>query len=255
MIRAAIILCCASLSVLAADVEAQRVRTGGRGRSHWHLGPFFEYRRSEPGPASWWAVRPLFSQVKDPATDTSVFDFLWPLCTYHSHRNADWWRALVAYGDSREDDPTWSFNIFPLWFSGCDRKDDGYWGLFPIYGNHPHFLFMDDWEFILWPVWQTYEVKGVRSRAVLWPLVTWRDDPRSGTGVWPFYGNATRRESEHSYLLWPLYLGELQGGSRHVRCWIVMGVSAFLRPDQACPRGTDARASAVLLLREDGWRY
>ena len=189
---------------MAADGEAQRARTGGSGRSHWHFGPFFEYRRAEPGPASWWAIRPLYSQVRDPATDTAVHDFLWPLGTFHSHNGAEWWRFLNAYGDSREDDPAWSFNFFPLWFSGCDRKDGGYWGLFPIYGTHPHFLLMDDWEFVLWPVWQTYTVKDVRSRAVLWPLVTWRDAPRSGTGVWPLYGTATRRESEHGYLLWPI---------------------------------------------------
>ena len=94
--------------------------------------------------------------------------------------------------------------MFPLWFSGCDRKDDGYWGFFPIYGHHPHFLFMDDWDFILWPIWQSYSVKDVRSRAILWPLVTWRDEPRFGVGVWPFYGTATQRESEHGYVLWPL---------------------------------------------------
>ena len=28
--------------------------------------------------------------------------------------------------------------MFPFWFSGCDRKDEGYWGFFPFYGHHPH---------------------------------------------------------------------------------------------------------------------
>ena len=63
---------------------------------------------------------------------------------------------------------------------------------------------MDDWTFALWPVWHTYTVKGVRSHAVLWPFFTWRDDPRAGVGVWPFYGQARQRESDHGYALWPL---------------------------------------------------
>ena len=63
-----------SLPISAADVEAEEARTGGKGRSHWHVGPFFEYRRAEPGPATFWAVRPFYSQVRDPATRTVTRD-------------------------------------------------------------------------------------------------------------------------------------------------------------------------------------
>lgn len=195
---------CASAVGFAADGEAERSRTGGDPVAHWHFGPFFDYRRAEPGPATFWAFRPFYSQVRDPQTDTTTRDFLWPLGTWHDHNGAAWWRALIAYGDGRDDDPSGSFNIFPLWFCGTDRDDENYWGLFPIYGHHPHMLLMDDWEYALWPLWHTYTVKGVRSHAVLWPLVTWRDAPRAGVGVWPFYGYATQRESEHAYCLWPI---------------------------------------------------
>ena len=199
--------CCAlwgAQGLLAADGEAERARRGGESLvSNWHLGPFFEYRRTAPGDASFWAVRPFYSQVRDPATDTSVYDAVWPLATLHDHKDASWWRALIAYGDARATDPTWSFDIFPFWFSGADRKDDGYWGFFPFYGHHPHFLLMDDWTFALWPLWHTYTVKDVRSHAVLWPFITWRDEPRAGLGVWPFYGYNHQRESLHHYVLWP----------------------------------------------------
>ena len=190
----------------AADVEAGAARRGGAKLvSNWHLGPFFEYRRAEPGDATFWAVRPLFSRLDDPATRTADTDVLWPLVSLRSHADAAWWNALVAfYGDAREDPPAWSFNFVPLVFCGHDRKEAGYWGVFPLYGHHPHFGLMDDWTFALWPVWHTYTVKGVRSHAVLWPFFTWRDDPRAGVGVWPFYGQARQRESDHGYALWPL---------------------------------------------------
>ena len=188
-----------------ADVEAGHARRGGAKLvSNWHLGPFFEYRRAEPGDASFWALRPFYSQVRDPATATADRDVLWPCVSLRSHADAAWWNALVVfYGDSRASSPAWSFNFVPFAFCGADRKDGGYWGVFPFYGHHPHFALMDDWTFVLWPVWHTYTVKDVRSHAVFWPFITWRDDPRAGFGVWPFYGQARQRESDHGYALWP----------------------------------------------------
>lgn len=194
-----------ALTGWAFDGEARQARLRDIRVSHWHVGPFFEYRRAVPGPAVYWAFRPFYSRIHDPVTETTVHDVLWPLGTWHAHRGEAWWRGALAYGDARTDDPSWSANVFPLWFSGADRSGDGYWGLFPLYGNHPHALLMDDWSFALWPLWQTYTVKDVRSRAVLWPFVTWRESPRAGVGVWPFFGTATQRESKHAYALWPFF--------------------------------------------------
>jgi hypothetical protein len=195
----------ASHALRASDGEAERARRGGEALvSNWHLGPFFEYRRAAPDDSAFWAVRPFYSQVRADAGRTRVHDALWPLFTFHGHAGASWWRALVAHGDSRASDPSWSFNVFPLWFSGADRAGEGYWGLFPLYGSHPHFLLMDDLSFVLWPLWHTYTVKDVRSRAVMWPFVTWRDAPREGLGLWPLWGTARLRESRHGYALWPL---------------------------------------------------
>ncbi len=201
-------------AVFAFDTETKQDRLSGRVISNWHAGPFFEYKKVRPYPfgdrfredelQTFWAFRPFYSRVHDRKSGALTQDFIWPLGTWHGSYDSAWYRALIAYGDYRDDDPSWSFNVFPLWFSGTDRTGEDYWGLFPLYGNHPHVLFMDDWQFFLWPVWQTYTVKDVRSRSVLWPIVTWRDDPRSGVGVWPLYGNATLRESEHSYALWPI---------------------------------------------------
>ena len=95
-----------ALPITAADVEAEEARTGGKGRSHWHVGPFFEYRRAEPGPATFWAVRPFYSQVRDPATRTVTRAVLSPLGVYQSRNDASWYRALIAYGDARDSDPS-----------------------------------------------------------------------------------------------------------------------------------------------------
>ena len=205
-VRAVGLLALATLALGAWGDEAETVRRGGESLvSNWHVGPFFEYRRTEPGDATFWAIRPFYSRVESTAARTAVHDVLWPLVSYRSHADASWWSAfLLFHGDARATDPSWTFDIFPFWFSGTTRKGEDYWAFFPFYGNHPHVLLMDDFSCVLWPIWHTYEVKGVRSHAVCWPFVTWRDDPRPGVGVWPFYGYARQRESEHHYALWPL---------------------------------------------------
>jgi len=216
-----------ALTAVGADLEAEQARRGGRSLvSNWHVGPFFEYRRVEPGDATFWAVRPFYSQIRDDASRTEVYDALWPLVTLHEHKDAAWWRALIAYGDWRDGDPTWSFDVFPLWFSGADRKDNDYWGFFPFYGHHPHFLLMDDWTFALWPIWHTYTVKDVRSHAVLWPFITWRDAPREGLGIWPFYGYGRQRESLHRYVMWPFVTWAVYDEDRDTSgagssCWVL----------------------------------
>ncbi len=208
-------LCAALAAARAATVEIDSARRGYEAVSHWHGGPFFEYRRAiGPNPAggsredrlrTFWAFRPFYAQVRAP--ETSERDFLWPIGTCHSREDDLWWRAFfIAYGDDREGrDPSWSFNLMPIFFcGGARRTGEGYWGLFPIYGTHPHFLLMDDWRFVLWPIWMDYDVKGIHHGAVLWPIVTWKENSTATAGVWPIYSHSRLRESDHWYVLWPI---------------------------------------------------
>lgn len=219
VLTAALVLSGAS-ALFSSDLDSFYIRKKGTSISHWHGGPFFEYRRALPegyslGDAkshedkllTFWSFRPFYSRVRDIGTGNCTYDFIWPLGTYRTHAENSWWRAIIAYGDDRGSDPSWSANVFPFWFSGADRTGKDYWGLFPIYGKHPHLLLMDDWSYVFWPIWQTFMVKGVRSKALLWPLVTWKENPRQGIGVWPFCGTAILRESQHWYAVWPIVNG------------------------------------------------
>lgn len=212
----AVVLCLFGVArtVCGQSLEAQQVTEGGEVRSHWHGGPFFEYRRAVgPTPAggtaeerlrTFWAFRPFYSQLRSP--DVTTRDIVWPLVT--SHRNQDhlWWRAFfLAYGDARDGvDDSWSFNLLPLVFCGNDRQEGDYWGIFPIYGSHPHFLLMDHWRFGLWPLWMDYDVKAIHHGAILWPFLTWKENGTGTVGVWPIFSHARLRESDHWYALWPL---------------------------------------------------
>ena len=186
------------------------------------VGPLFEYDFD----TRFHALRPLYAH--DPETATDV---VWPLGTVHRESERRWWRAfLVGYGSYEAEgegdsecgrSSASSFNIFPLWFSGISREGDSYWAAFPLYGTHPHFLMMDDLSFVLFSIYLSYttpyrpepdaESRGdapaprARSRAVLWPLFSWKESPRSSFGFWPLFGWANRRESFHCYFLWPVF--------------------------------------------------
>lgn len=160
------------------------------GAAYINIGPFFEHDKD----MNFTAVRPFWSST--PETE----DFLWPLGTWHTNDDKFWYRFLfLMYGHEN------SFNLFPLWFSETDRKtDEFHWALFPIYGSHPHMLFMDDIHFALWPIYMDYSVKDVRSHALLWPIFSWKDEPREAVGIWPLFGWSCLRESTHRYALWPI---------------------------------------------------
>jgi hypothetical protein len=138
-------LACAGATNAAPDEVVSRFR----------IGPFFEFRATREG-GTFWAVRPFYSKVSDPVTDTRVCDVAWPLSTFHRDREQSWWRVVLAYGsdsDVARDDSAWKAALFPLYFQGRTRSGEDYWALFPVYGHIPHMLFMDDIDFTLFPAY------------------------------------------------------------------------------------------------------
>lgn len=181
-----------------------------------NVGPLFEYDSEK----DFVAVRPFWSST--PKTE----DFVWPLGTWHTADDAFWYRFLfLVYGHER------SVNVFPLWFSGRDREtDEFHWAAFPLYGEHPHMLFMDDIHFVLWPLYMDYSVKDVKSHAVLWPIFSWKDSPREAVGIWPAWGWSRLRESIHYYMLWPIFTcadygkdRDTSGAGRSYMIWPLYG--------------------------------
>ena len=165
----------------------------------FQVGPFYEQRPAD----DYLAVRPFYAHEGD------VDDVLWPVFT--SHR--DWWRFCFLMHYQSQDDGGWQFDFMPLWFNGHkpqrgEYAAEDYWGLFPIYGHHPHILLMYDIDFALWPVWTRYrmprpsEGKWLTTNTVLFPFFSWRDD--GAWSFWPFYGINHQRESDHQYALWPI---------------------------------------------------
>jgi len=161
--------------------------------------PFYEQK------PDYAAVRPLWS------FEGETTDVVWPVFT--SHR--DWWRFCFFVHEQDYPEGGYQFDILPIWWNGREGRGkreegrDSYWGLFPIWGGHPHVLLMHDWRFCLWPIWMQYrmprpkEDRWMTTNAVLFPFFHWRDD--GSWGFWPLYGNSHNRADDHWYALWPLW--------------------------------------------------
>ena len=147
------------------------------------------------------ALRPICS------TEADTTDVLWPVFT--SHR--DWWRFCWFVHEQDYPDGGYQFDMLPLWWNGREKEgEDTYWGLFPLWGSHPHLLVMHDWRFCLWPLWMQYRMPRraadggwMTTNAILFPFFHWRDD--GSWGAWPLYGTSHNRADDHWYALWPLW--------------------------------------------------
>ena len=214
--RAALVGLCLCPLLLFAGVTN---RTPDRVVSRFRIGPVFEYRATRDG-GTFWALRPLYSQLSDPSSDTRVNDVVWPLGTFHRTHEQLWWRMLLAYGtdlDVNRDDAAWSAALFPVYYQGRTRQAEDYWALFPIYGHLPHVLMMDDIDFVLFPGYLDYKVNGVERKYYLWPIFSrmGEDAGVKRTGVFPVYGSTQRRDERHTYCFWPFWTSAVYGGDRN----------------------------------------
>jgi hypothetical protein len=187
--------------------------------SRFRLGPLFEYRATREG-GTFWALRPFYSCVTDPVSDTRVADVVWPLGTFHRDQEQSWWRLALAYGSDNDvgcEDSAWKAALFPLYFQGRSRQGEDYWALFPVYGHLPHVLLMDDIDFVLFPAYLNYEVNGVGREYFLWPVFS-RSEEGAGvkrTGVFPVWGRTQKKDALHTYAFWPFWTSAVYASPRN----------------------------------------
>ena len=171
------------------------------------IGPFWQQTDNSMALCPFWSSETVEADGRHAEVDTT--DVLWPVFT--SHR--DWWRFCLFTHYQEQQDGGWQFEIMPIWFNGKDVDYGSYWGLFPLWGHHPHILMLNDWDFCLWPLWMRYKTPRSQTRGeegddwmtsnvVLFPFFHWRDD--GSWGVWPLCGVGHQRESDHYYALWPI---------------------------------------------------
>ncbi len=179
------------------------------------LWPLIHWERRRDGGGD-FRIRPLWRTVDEPATRTTIHEFLvplgravssprefsarlYPLFRFREHESRgepgsydiDWWFALLFWG-------------------GSSKEGEDYFAFFPIAGTFRDFLTYDKIGFLLFPLFLWTVKNDLRGTHFLWPLIGWGSGPNRGRPSWfrilPFYAYSEdpgRREN-HS-LLWPLF--------------------------------------------------
>jgi len=135
------------------------LKSGARAEA---IGPFFY--DEESGAQSSWAIPPLFSSTHDAETDSSEFDFAYPIVTYDRFGSEYRFQIIQLFsfsGGGLQSGATKDrFTLFPFYFQQrSTESNQNYTALFPIYGTLKNRLFRDEINFALWPLY----VKTVRK--------------------------------------------------------------------------------------------
>jgi hypothetical protein len=243
-------------------------------RTAW-AGPFAEHVRDAGSGETIDAwLRPFFATAYHPGTalaERSEWDALWPVAQGKRYAGEDSWRFLLAYRRARLDGTASRFLVLPLWVHGLE-KEEGYAGMFPFWGDIPHFLFADRFEWRFWPVWMRTTVSDATTTVWFWPFVAKTDTPDghlSKRRVFPFYMRHDRAgEFSKRSILWPFWSeADYFYPSEKGRAWIFFPVAGHVETTKqnewmALPPvvrwGTSDRGSLVQVWpfyrRVTGWR-
>jgi hypothetical protein len=189
------------------------------------LGPFFYEEQSDDERT--WAVPPLFSHTRNPATDSTRFNFLYPIMTYSRFGDDYRWQfaQLLSFAGGPHDDFAQArrFTLLPIYFQQRSPiSNENYTAVFPFYGHLENRLFRRDIRFVLFPLYGQSRKKDSISDNYLYPLFSvTHGEGLHGWQFWPFVGRehkdpTTRTNGfgdieiiggyDDRFVLWPFFL-------------------------------------------------
>jgi len=92
-------------------------------------------------------------------------------------------------------------------YQGRSDMGQDYWGFFPFYGYTYRRYGVDRNLFVLFPLYYESTYDGVRTRRILWPLITYANSPgRFSAKLWPLVGrDVIGRDYDNWFFLWPFF--------------------------------------------------
>lgn len=239
----------------------------------WHAGPLWDefnltldpgHRTEAAGPLFYiqqketehtWAVPPLLSYTKDPATELREFDFLYPVLTYDRYGDQYRWQfcQLLSFagGPLMTETNRNRFTLFPLYFQQrSSNPEENYTALVPFYGHLKNRFFRTEVFFVMWPLYCETRRRDVVTDNYLVPFFHLRHgDGLRGWQFWPLYGQEHKELTSRTnifgepervpghdsmFALWPIYYNEHTGLGSENPDWqfAVLPFYAFERSPQ-----------------------
>lgn len=188
------------------------------------VGPLFYNERKET--QRMWAIPPLLSYTHDPATESTEWDFAYPLLTYDRYGDQYRWQLgqLLSWagGPSQNEQDRHRFTLFPVYFQQRSSvASENYTAFVPFYGHLKNRLFRDEVNFVMLPLYVESRKKDVVTENYVWPFFHKRHgDGLEGWQLWPFYGHEHKEVTyltngfgdvslkaghDRSFIMWPLH--------------------------------------------------
>ncbi len=208
------------------------------GRRTEVLGPLFYSQQVDTERT--WALPPLFSLWRDPATESEEFDFVYPLFTYDNYGGQYRWQFFqllsLAGGPTQQETARDRFTIFPFYFQQRSSvPSENYTAVGPFYGHLRNRLFHDEIFFVMFPFYAHTRKKDVITDNYVYPFFHLRHGERlSGWQFWPLVGHehkdvTTRTNGfneietigghEKLFALWPFFAQQTIGIGTEDQLW------------------------------------
>jgi len=194
------------------------------------LGPLFYSQERDT--EKLWALPPLFSDLKDPATERHEYDFAYPVLTYRRYGTEWRWQLIQllswAGGLHDIDKDARRFTLFPLYFQQRSAiPEDNYTAVGPFYGHLKNHLFRDDIFFVMFPLYSETRKGDIVTDNYVYPFFSLRHgNGLEGWKLWPIVGHEHKDPTtttngfgdvtpvpghDSHFILWPIYLEQQAG--------------------------------------------
>ena len=237
-----IVICCLGLAVLwSGNVRALDWFHAGPlyddfkltlepGRRVEAVGPLFYWEQQDTQET--WALPPLFSYLKDPATQLHEYDFGYPLLTYRRYGTEHRWQFIQIFsfagGNNQAEQEARRFTIFPFYFhQRSPEPGQNYTAVGPFYGHLKNRLFRDDIFFVMFPLYSETRKADIVTDNYVYPIFSLRHgNGLTGWKLWPITGHEhkdvttttngfgdteTVAGHDNRFVLWPIFLEQSAG--------------------------------------------
>ncbi|MBM4147891.1 MAG: hypothetical protein FJ224_02440 [Lentisphaerae bacterium] len=173
------------------------------------LGPVYE-KTIAPGGDSFFAVRPLYSELREPGRDRRLREYAWPVGSVKDFLGERYWRFGVAYGldkDIHDASSRYQYVLFPLVVGGRDGGGRRYFAFVPFGGEMRDFAGLDRITFCMFPLYVSTRKGDLKSSSWLWPVFSrTRGEGQDRFRVFPFYGRSVNSGRwEKRFVMWPFW--------------------------------------------------